>query len=185
MERDSIIISTVALNNMKLDELVQTDFANGATDVDSLRDSGETAEKLTGLNVPFISINGYNISLYLTKFDMDLGGFMPVIRFSFIAAESIFISVNYPKDGDIVSLYMRAPGDYYKPIRMDFNILNVSSDVSSKYSETRSDPEGRGINLRFNIVAECRIPGLYTNRIKSFSDLNSHDTLLEVSQDFT
>jgi len=183
MERDSIIISTVALNNMKLDELIQTDFANGATDVESLRNSGETAEKLTGLNVPFISINGYNISLYLTKFDMDLGGFMPVIRFSFIAAENIFISVNYPKDGDIVSLYMRAPGDYYKPIRMDFNILNVSSDVSSKYSKSGSDPEGKGINLRFSIVAECRIPGLYTNRIKSFSGLNSHDTLLEVSQD--
>jgi hypothetical protein len=61
MEKDSIIISSVALNNMKLDELIQTDFANGATDVESLRNSGETAEKLTGLNVPFISINGYNI----------------------------------------------------------------------------------------------------------------------------
>jgi hypothetical protein len=63
MERDSIIISSVALNNMKLDELVQVDFANGATDIDSLRGSGETSEKSTGLNVPFISINGYNISI--------------------------------------------------------------------------------------------------------------------------
>jgi hypothetical protein len=183
MEKDSIIISSVALNNMKLDELVQVDFAEGGSDVDTLRKSGETAEKLAGLNAPFISINAYNITTYLTKFDMDLGGFIPVIRFSFIAAESIFISVNYPKDGDIVSLYMRAPGDYYKPIRMDFNILNVASDVSSKYSETKSDPEGKGINLRFSIVAECRIPGIYTNRIKSFNSLNSHDTLLEVSQD--
>jgi hypothetical protein len=183
MERDSIIISSVALNNMKLDELIQSDFTKGATDLESIRNSGETAEKLTGLNVPFISINGYNISLYLTKFNMDLGGFMPVINFSFIAAESLFISVNYPKDGDIVSLYMRAPGEYYKPIRMDFNILTVASDVSSKYSQSGSDPEGKGINLRFNIIAECRIPGLYTNRIKSFKSLNSHDTLLEVSQD--
>ena len=144
MEKDSIIISSVALNNMKLDELVQVDFTEGDSDVDTLRKSGETAEKLTGLNVPFISINAYNITSYLTKFDMDLGGFIPVIRFSFIAAESIFISVNYPKDGDLVSLYMRAPGDYYKPIRMDFNILNVASDVSSKYSETKSDPQDAG-----------------------------------------
>jgi hypothetical protein len=183
MERDSIIISSVALNNIKLDELVQTDFSKGASDTESLKNAGETSEKLTGLNVPYIAINGYSVSLYLSKFHMDLGGFIPVIRFSFIAAESMFISVNYPKDGDVVSLYMRAPGDYYKPIRMDFNILSVGSEPSSKYSPDGSDPEGKGINLRFSIVAECRIPGLYTNRIKSFRGLNSHDTLLEVSQD--
>jgi hypothetical protein len=183
MNKDSIIISTIALNNIKLDELIQTDFSKGASDPQSLKNAGETDEKLTGLNVPFISINGYNVSLYLTKFHMDLGGFIPVIRFSFTAAESVFISVNYPKDGDIASLYMRAPGNYYKPIRMDFNILSVSSEVSSRYSQSGSDSEGKGINLRFNIVGECRIPGLYSQKIKSFRGLNSHDTLLEVSQD--
>ena len=183
MNKDSIIISTTALNNIKLDELIQTDYSRGASDIKSLRDAGETDEKLTGLNVPFISINGYNVSLYLTKFHMDLGGFIPVIKFSFTAAESVFISVNYPKDGDIASLYMRAPGNYYKPIRMDFNILSVSSEVSSRYSKSGTDPEGKGINLRFSIVGECRIPGLYSQKIKSFRGLNSHDTLLEVSQD--
>ena len=60
MEKDSIIISSVALNNMKLDELVQVDFTEGDSDVDTLRKSGETAEKLTGLNVPFISCRMQN-----------------------------------------------------------------------------------------------------------------------------
>ena len=183
MSRDSINIVNVALNNMKLDEAIQVDYSGGASDIKSLRDAGEVDEKLTGLNVPFITINGYSVTNFLLKFNMDLSGFMPVIRFSFVAVGSVFISTNYPKDGDIVTLYMRAPGDYYKPIRMDFNILNVVSEVSSAYSATGSDPDGRGINLRFNIVAECRIPGLYTQRIKSFQNLNSHDTLLEVSQD--
>lgn len=183
MSRDSINIVNVALNNMKLDEAIQVDYSGGASDLKSLRDSGEVDEKLTGLNVPFITINGYSVTNFLTKFNMDLGGFIPVITFSFVAAESVFISTNYPKDGDIVSLYMRSPGEYYKPIRMDFNILNVNSEVSSTYSPTGSDPDGRGINLRFSIVAECRIPGLYTQRIKSFKNMNSHDALLEVSQD--
>jgi len=183
MGRDSINIVNVALNNMKLDEAIQVDYSNGASDIQSLRNSGETDEKLTGLNVPFLTINGYSVTNFLTRFNLDLGGFIPTVRFSFIAVESVFISNNYPKDGDIVSLYMRAPGDYYKPIRMDFNILDVVSEVSSTYSETGSDPDGKGINLRFTIVAECRIPGLYTERIKSFANMNSHDALLEISQD--
>ena len=58
-----------------------------------------------------------------------------------------------PVDIDISQMVIYNKLSYY------FNILNVASDVSSKYSETKSDPEGKGINLRFSIVAECRIPG--------------------------
>lgn len=183
MDKDSIIIASEALNTIKLDELSLVDRANGSSDQSELKAASEVDEKLTGLNVPFISINGYNVSNFLTRFNLDLGGFLPVIRFSFVAAESVFISANYPKDGDLVSLYMRSPGDYYKPIRMDFNILNVHSEPSSTYSKSGSDSEGRGLNLRFSIIGECKVPGLYSNRIKSFRNQTSHDALLEVSQD--
>jgi hypothetical protein len=183
MERDSIIISTIANNNMKLDEQVQVDRANGSTDQNVLRAANEVSAQVTGLNVPFITINGYSVTNFLTKFNLDLSGFLPVIRFSFTAVKNVFISANYPKDGDLVSLYMRSPGEVYKPIRMDFNILNVYSEVSSRYSETGSDSEGRGVNLRFNIVAECRIPGLYTHRIRSFPVSSSFDTLLKAAQE--
>jgi hypothetical protein len=183
MAIDKIQIVSSALNNIKLDELVQVDRANGSSDVETLRDKGETSEKSTGLYVPFIVVNGYNITKYLTKFYLDLSGFLPTVRFSFIAAESVFISVNYPKDGDIVSVYLRAPGDFYKPFRMDFNVLSVASEPTSRYAEGGVDHKAKGINLRFTITGECRIPGLYTQRIKSFSNLSSNDCLLEVSQD--
>lgn len=183
MERDSIQIVTLAGNNMKLDELIQLDRTNGSQNQEELRQKKEVSAEVTGLNVPYIMINGYSVTNFLTRFSMDLSGFLPVIRFSFLAGKNIFISVNYPKDGDLVSLYMRSPGDVYKPIRMDFNILTVHSDVSSKYSDTGSDPEGLGVNLRFTIVAECRIPGLYTHRIKSFPVCSSFDALLQACQD--
>jgi hypothetical protein len=183
MKKDSIIITTEALNSIKLDELVQVDRANGSSNQADLKAASEVDDKLTGLNVPFISINGYNVTNFLTRFNLNLGGFMPVINFSFIAAENVFISANYPKDGDLVSLYMRSPGDYYKPIRMDFSILTVSSEPSSRYSPSGTDSEGMGINLRFNIVGECKIPGIYTQRIKSFKNQSSHDTLLDVAQE--
>jgi len=57
---------------------------------------------------------------------------------------------------------------------MDFNILNVSSSQSE-------DPEGRSI--RFNILCETRIPGLYSEVSKAFRGNTSYDTLFDVSQD--
>lgn len=183
MDRDSIIINTIATNTMKLDEQIQLDRTNGSNNLDYLRSRNEVSAQVTGLDVPYITINAYSITNFLTKFHLDLSGFLPVIKFSFIALESVFISANYPKDGDLVSLYMRSPGDIYRPIRMDFNILSVHSEVTSRYSETGSDSEGRGINLRFSIVAECRIPGLYTQRIKSFPNTSSFDVLLAAAQD--
>jgi len=183
VNKDSIQIITSALNNMKLDEMIQIDRSRGSSEISVLQDRGEVSDKTTGLFVPFITINGYSITNFLRKFRLDLSGFMPTIRFSFTAAESVFISVNYPKDGDIVSVYMRSPGDYYKPFRMDFNILEVVSETSNRNSDTGVDPEGRGINLRFTIIAECRIPGLYTQRMKAFSYTTSYDCLFQVSQD--
>lgn len=181
MTSDDIKFGTLALNNIKLDELIGIDTANGSDDIKVKRDMGAMAETSTGVVSPFISINGYNVTNYLINFNLDLNGFLPVIRFSFSAAETVFISVNYPKDGDIVSVYMRAPGDFYKPFRMDFKILTVDGDVSSKYSKDGADPNGS--YFKFLIVAECNIPGLYTPRIKSFKSMPSSDVLLEVSQD--
>jgi hypothetical protein len=183
MDKDSIIIASEALNTIKLDELSLVDRANGSSNLADLKAASEVDDKLMGLNVPFISINGYNVSNFLSQFNLDLNGFLPVIRFSFIAGESVFISANYPKDGDLISLYMRSPGDYYKPIRMDFTVLSVHSEPSSRYSKSGSDPEAKGVNLRFSIIGECKIPGIYANRIKAFKNLNSHDALLEVSQE--
>lgn len=181
MLSDSIKIVTLALNNMKLDELIQNDRANGSSDPDLQRELGAGQEKSTGLNSPFMTINGYNVSKYLDSFSLDLSGFLPVVRFSFSTSETVFISVNYPKDGDIVSAYMRSAGDFYNPIRMDFKILSVSGGVSSSYSPQGSDPNGSF--FKFHIVAECYIPGLYAPRIKSFGRTNSSDVLLDVSQD--
>ncbi len=181
MNIDDIKIISLALNNMKLDEMLKVDKSGGSEDVQKLRDTGETSQYSIGLESPYILINGYPVSKGLTKFHLSLNGFLPVIRFSFDVIEPLFISVSYPKDGDIVSVYLRSPGDLYNPMRMDYKILSVDGGVSSKYSSTGSDPDG--INFKFSIVAECYIPGLYSPVIKSFSNKSSSDVLLEVSQE--
>jgi hypothetical protein len=180
MNSDTTKIASIALNNIKLDEMFQIDTSGGSDSQTAKEWMGSTAEKATGTNSPFVTINGYNITTYMSNFNLELSGILPVVRFSFNAGNPVFISNNYPKDGDIVSVYMRSPGDYYKPFRMDFKILNVYSDVSSKYSPEGEDSIGK--YFKFSIVAECFIPGLYSPRIKSFPKLTSMDVLLEVSQ---
>jgi hypothetical protein len=181
MTENDIKINSIAINNIKLDELVKVDNANGSNDVNVIRESNASDEKSTGLNSPYVSINGYNVSRFMRNFNLDLSGFLPVVSFTFSAADTIFMSVNYPKDGDIVSVYIRSTDNYYKPFRMDFLIMSVLGDVSSSYSESGSDSEGK--TFRFNVVAECYIPGLYKQRIKAFPNMPSIDALLEVSQD--
>jgi hypothetical protein len=180
MTENDVKIVSIAMNNMKLDELTAIDVASGSNDPKVKKNYSANAEKLTGMNVPFIKINGFNVSTILLKFNLDLSGFLPVVNFTFIPHEPVFISIGYPKDGDIVSVYMRTPGEYYKPFRMDFKVMSVSGGVSSQYTEGGADPAGK--NFKFNIIAECYIPGLYTHRIKSFANRNSADALLEVSQ---
>jgi hypothetical protein len=181
MTEKDIKINSIALNNIKLDELLKVDNADGSEDINVQRDTNASEEKSTGLLSPYVYINGYNVSRFMTNFNLDLSGFMPVLRFTFSAADTIFISVNYPKDGDLVSVYIRSADNYYKPFRMDFLILSVVGDVSSSYSDEGSDPEGE--YFRFSVIAECYIPGIYKQRIKAFPNMNSIDALLEVSQD--
>ena len=162
---------------MKLDQQFLVRNGNDPTDLTA------NAGQRTGVESPFITINAYNVTNYLKSFNLDLNGFLPVINFSFYAGNTTFISVNYPKDGDIVSLYIASPDGYYKPLRMDFNVLSVKSDVSSRYSDTGEGQDPYGYQLRFSITGECRIPSLYTPVIKAFREKSSFETLLEVSQD--
>jgi len=170
-------INQISSNNIKLDQQFLVTEGNDPGDPNT------NAGQRTGVSTPYLTINAYPVGEYLTSFNLDLSGFLPVLNFSFYSGNSTFISVNYPKDGDIVSLYISSPEGYYKPIRMDFNILSVKSNVSSRYSKTGSASDPEGNQLRFSISSECRIPSLYTPVIKSFRDKSSYQTLLEVSQD--
>jgi hypothetical protein len=178
-----IEVKKIAANSMKLDEIYSLPKnSENATDGDKFQNWDQSAE-LLGNKIPLVTINGYNVSRYMDTFDLSLNGFLPVLRFSFDALDASFISINYPKDGDLVSVYIKTNIDVYLPLRMDFNVLSVHSELTSKVSETGYDPKGMGRNMRFTILAECRIPGLYTHRSRSFGAQTSFDTLLDVAQE--
>ena len=171
---ENITIRNISLNNIKLDQIaMKSKTLSNPNFIEN--PLNRFADLTVGTNIPHVVINGYAVTVYLEYFTLSFNDFLPTVKLGFTALDNSFLSVNYPKDGDIVSVYIRSRSSAYKPIRMDFNILNVDAEVSSKLSPTLSDPDGTGSNLRFHILAECRIPGLYSNRRKSF---RSKDSLL-------
>lgn len=173
MAADQIIINNVARTTIQLDELIVPNRSGSETPSQNQLLS-DTDDKSFGAYSPVVFINGYFVQNYLSYLEFDMTGFIPEIRFQFNMVNPMFLNINYPKDGDIVSVYFRSWNTVYRPLRMDFNILTVKSGVS----ETS---EGSG--LTFHILGECRIPALYNEVSKAFRNSTSYDVLFQVSQD--
>lgn len=172
MASEQAIIRNYAKAGIVLDELAVPNRSGNAESPDMyLRDSDD---KAWGYSKPVIFINGYFLQNYLLDFSLDLNQILPTVSFKFYTGNSSFVNINYPKDGDIVSIYIRSNVSDYKPVRMDFSILSVDSNLSTT-------PEGEMIT--FLILGECRIPGFYTEVCRSYSNKTSYQTLLEVSQE--
>ncbi len=172
MASPQIIINNFSKTNITLDELVVPNRSGDANENETL--FSDTDDKSWGAYRPVIFINGYYADQYLDYFEFCQTDFLPIIRFSFTMDDPLFISVNYPKDGDIASVYIRSKEEVYKPIRMDFNILKVSSSQSI-------DPEGN--KIKFNVLGEARIPRLYSEVSKAFRERTSYEALFDVSQE--
>ena len=173
MASESVIINNISRTSIRLDELVvpnRTGGANQGLD-DALMDADD---KSFGGYRPVVFINGYYVEKYLDFLELDCNGPLPTIRFRFNMGNPMFISVNYPKDGDIVSVYFRSWVSVYRPLRMDFNVLSVKSTISES---------SEGTGMTFSILGETRIPGLYNEVSKAFPNSTSYDTLFQISQD--
>jgi hypothetical protein len=122
-----------------------------------------------GVYVPLIMLNtqrfDFDQILYMT---VDTNGRIPRISLSLKDYEGKF-NLDTPLDGDVVSLYLRPPDvDNQKPIRIDFDILSVSSDPNSKI---------------FGIEGIMKIPGFFAEYCKSFQEKTSFEHLQDVCED--
>lgn len=168
-----------------LDELSITDTSSQKGDLKKNdREANNIQKKYTGMSEPLIKINNIVVS-GLSYFKLDLSGFKPKLIFKFNTVDERFIYTSFPKDGDIISLYIRAYGEMFKPIRMDFIITEVISPFS--YSASIQNGEnnfdsGSGKYQTYTIFGEVRIPKLYKHVSKSFSG-NSSDALIKIAED--
>jgi hypothetical protein len=163
-----------------LDELAVADTSGQEGDSE-LNDqkSGNVQKKYFGAAEPLVRINTEIIE-GLKYFKLDLTGFKPTLIFRFETIDDRFIYTSFPKDGDIVSIYIRPYGEIFKPIRMDFIINEVISPFNNgPYTDYTAST---GKYQSYTIMGEVRIPKLYKHICKSFSG-NSSDALLKISED--
>ena len=171
MASDQIVINNFSKTSIRLDELVVPN--RSGQEIPNQPLFSDTDEKSWGAYRPVVFINGYYVDRYMDHFEFSQGNFLPTVRISFTMGDPLFISVNYPKDGDIISMYIRSREDIYKPIRMDFNILSVRSSQSE---------DAEGTKIRFTILGETRIPGLYSEVSRALRNMTSYEALFEISQ---
>lgn len=158
-------------------------------DIESGKDpwkNNTKASKVTGGLYPAIRINEYDFQQNDVRFfNLTIGNFLPELRVAVTDSKGVFNLGSYPKDGDVLMLYIRsADEEVYKPIRMDFDIINVEAPPVSNVSQgaprtNESNPSLTPVTYTF----ECRVkvPDLFTEKCKGYDENTWFNHLEEIS----
>lgn len=122
-----------------------------------------------GAYVPVIQINSNKFDTNeILNMSFRMFGKLPDISVSVIDGDGKF-DINFPLDGDVISLYLRPPDtDNQKPIRMDFDIISVTSSPESKI---------------YSFSGIAKIPGIFAERCKNFSNNISFEHVQDVCEE--
>lgn len=177
MAEEKTIIRSEQKPTIVLDDMIIDDVFEGTNDqLNNLKGSetGRQIQNELGTDYPFITINGYPFKVEeIVDFEISSTRFLPTIKLDVaMTGTSTFKSVAMPKDGDLVSVFIRAKNDAFKPIRNDYLITLV--DVSPG--------AGEGSGSSIYIEGELFVPHLYDERIKSF-DGTSQKVLKDVAKE--
>jgi hypothetical protein len=158
---------------IKVDQITQQDTESkeardeAAETIDPAVNTKNTSR--WGAYMPLIMVNSSRFDQdQITNMALDLTNHIPTLDLALNDSEGK-LALDAPTDGDVISLYLKPPDeDNQKPIRIDFDIMDISgSPATQSYSF-------RGI---------MKIPGFLAERCKSFPKGNSFDHLQTMCED--
>ena len=167
-------ILTVIEPTIELDELEVIDVESG-TENSQGTSMKEKPTKFTSM-IPIIRVNGYDVQGdRLEMFELSCTGFYPTCRFSFYDRDGMFTARYYPKDGDIIQVYIRSQGNEttFKPIRIDFTVEDIKPLGGGGSTNTAS---------QLMIEGRMHVPNLFTEKVQ-FQDNTSWNSLLSVAEE--
>jgi hypothetical protein len=175
---EKTIIRSLLSPTIILDDIILEDLYEGTSEKLTNNkgvESGRQYQNNLGTEYPLVTINGYVFTKEeIVDFSLNANGFMPSIRITVaLTNSSVFKSQSMPKDGDIMSIFIRAKNDAFKPIRNDYLITSVDAG--------KGNLEGRGSNIVMN--GELFIPKFYDETIKSYKG-TSIDVLQQLCEEF-
>jgi hypothetical protein len=138
------------------------------------RKSTETAQfpddKNIGSLFPYVSIRSVVIEYdELKSFEIICDGFLPEINLTVTDPRHRLTNVDFPLDGDVISVYIRPNDDsVQKSIRADFEIVDVDRSGTSA--------------IYYNFYGVLRVPTIY-DEVCQVKEGTSFDTLMSICSD--
>jgi len=160
---------TIEVDPMEMEDY-ESD-GDGDTDINASQPASKGTEDI-GRNMPRVQINTAIISpSELEFFSLKITEFLPTLRIVITDREGRFGSIDYPKDGDIVSVYIR-PEDInnFKEIRIDFDIRTIRFAPGS----------GTGNDI-FTIDCVMKVPTIFAEDCEAFESDSSFNHLNKVA----
>lgn len=147
---------SIAVDPMPMEDYESTE--NGEKDVNATI-STDKATQNEGRNMPRVQINTAILTPQeLTHMSMKVSGFLPTIKLVVTDIDDRFANIDFPKDGDVVSLFIRPEDiDNFKEIRIDFDILSIKFVPG----------DGSTANV-FTITGSMKVPNLYAEDCEGF-----------------
>ena len=128
----SQIIRQVSKPSLVLDDMAVLDTEYGTNkEIGEDNSSDVKYTKAVAGDMPMVFLNkiiyrGEDIA-HMT---IDSKDFLPTISLRLLIRQKFVYSTSFPKDGDIVSIFIRSKDDVLKPIRNDYYITSVSIESS-------------------------------------------------------
>jgi len=163
---DPNIVKTIKFDEMRLDV---SEYAHNPMQ------GGDKMTDDMGLAFPAIRINDMMIPRKaLQKMNISMSDFVPSISLVLKFEDRSFISKNMPKDGDIISLFLRSTTNALTYLRDDFIIMSVSTN-----NGTTND---NGVTVK--IGGRLFIPG-FDSRNKTTAYVGtSRDVMRQISKHY-
>jgi len=167
-------ILTVIEPTIVLDVLEMTDVESGTEN--SGGDTMKEKPSKFSTMIPLIKINSYEVQGdRLEMFELESTKFYPTCRFSFYDRDGMFTARFYPKDGDIIQLFIRSQGDEttFKPIRIDFTVEKIEPLGGGGATDT---------SPLLMVEGRMHVPNLFTEKVQ-FQDNTSWNSLQAIAEE--
>lgn len=177
-QEEKSIIRVINSTNIELESMeIQDQFEGTAEDG---VESPEKSYKNYGNFTPFAKINDYYVKPNeIIRMNLSCTEFLPTISLQIkLHNNTTFLSTSFPKDGDLLSIYIKGKSDIFKPIRNDYVITAVST---SNIEEAKKDTF-TGFGMTINISGELYIPNLHTQANIAIND-TSFEALYQISEE--
>lgn len=162
--------------------LIVDDLSNVMRYAVSYAKMGILPDKIS-YNTPVVFINNFMIpQTNITNFCLDYSSFVPQVMVEFVDMKNDMLSTNIPKPGSYIKVLIGGYGDdnYYKPIRQDFVITNITKTnrTGGEYQNYRNS----GNPLKYKFTGILNVPFAFQKgHFPSTDEINARQAIFDAA----